>query len=229
MKTLLALILITSTVIHAQLAPSSGSLSTRKATPTKKSATQPRVVYVPVTPPAASASRVTTSTAPAEPIVEVRRLHGTQTLQDIQDAAAAKWPGNFDMQQYEIEKQARAFAVLSSSDERVTPATPPAPQYAPPPAAVSTTYQSADSLTQKIAVEAVAKWPGNFDMQVHEITRQNEARVKLGQLMRDKVPGMSDADFNAIAASAARKWDWNIDMVVYDMRQQIAAWRKLNP
>lgn len=231
MKTLLALIL-TASCAFAQLAPSSGSLSTRKATPTRKKASppQPQPVYVVVPSLAPQPTPAPAPEDPAAPIREVRELHGTDTLQGIQDAAAAKWPGNYDMQKYEIEKQARAFSALEASDSRITPSSPPAvPQYNPPGAVVSPTFQSAAALDARIAAEAAHKWPGNYDMQGYEIKKQNEARLKLGKLIESKPATMSQADFNAIVGRAARKWDWNIDMVVYDMQQQLAAWRKLNP
>ncbi|MCB1279877.1 hypothetical protein, partial [Prosthecobacter sp.] len=105
----------------------------------------------------------------------------------------------------------------------------PVPQYAPPSVGVSRTFESAASLDARIATEAVNKWPGNYDMQLFEIKKQNEARLKLFKLLDGKPSAMSQTAFNAIVAGAARKWDWNIDMVVYDIQQQLAAWRKLNP
>jgi len=88
-------------------------------------------------------------------------MEGTQALRDIRAAAAVKWAANFDMQQFEIEKQAKAYTQIAAY-QREVPGLP-----------------KAESDT--IINAAQLKWKTNYDMVVYEIEKQAKAWLALNR------------------------------------------------
>lgn len=87
---------------------------------------------------------------------------GPDISEEVKAAAAKKWPGNYRMQVYEIEKQTEAWQQLISWDVFIPG---------------GLTRREWDELVEN----AMEKWPKEYNMQVYELERQLEALEKLGK------------------------------------------------
>jgi hypothetical protein len=76
----------------------------------------------------------------------------------IRANAEKKWPGDFDMQKYEVDKQTEAYNwVVTTSSATGVP----------------------QRVFEQIKAQALDKWPDDYDMQKYEIEKQVKAYTDL--------------------------------------------------
>lgn len=77
---------------------------------------------------------------------------------------------------------------------------------------------------KEIKEKAKKDWPDDYDMQVYEINKQEEAIKKL---IEGKPKDISDSNFKKIRSKAKKQWSSDYDMRVHEEQKQFEAIRKL--
>jgi hypothetical protein len=97
-----------------------------------------------------------------------------------------------------------------------------------PTAASSPAPSATSTIQKKIRAYARTQYPDDFGMQKYLVDLNQEASLKLGDLLINGVQGMPKSVFDQIFHKAFQSTEeGNYDMLLYRMEMQIKAWREL--
>ena len=119
---------------------------------------------------------------------------------DIHAAAKAKWPDDYSMQKYEVDKQTKA----ANEWDNPTP------------------FSVVDTLRKN----AEGKWPDDYCMRVYELIKQLAAYKVWHD--SDWISDVPHDTVTSIRERAEKKWGDDYYMRDYELTKQVAAWKELN-
>jgi hypothetical protein len=104
----------------------------------------------------ASAPSAATESMPVDPFAKPARPFPADALAEIGVNARLKWPSNYDMQLYEVEKQTKAFATFNLWRKEGIPGLPL-------------------NVSSRVLKASWDKWGCNFDMLIYHAKNETEA------------------------------------------------------
>ena len=123
-------------------------------------------------------------------------------MSSIKQEAKKEWPGDYDMQKYEIDKQRDGYVDVAN--------------------------YSAPSLPKKILSKTIDnaknEWRGDYDMQVYEIDKQVAGFRAVKSYRASSIPTNV---LNRIKSDAVREWPGDYDMQKYEIDKQVKGYRAL--
>lgn len=127
----------------------------------------------------------------------------SSVLSSIREKAELAWPGNYNMQKYEIDNQRKGYiAVANYSDRSIPP-----------------------RILTEIMAKAKAEWAGNYNMQKYEIDNQVNGYKAVNNY---RAAGIPSNVLNQIIQKALREWPGNYNMQKYEIDNQVKAYTELH-
>jgi hypothetical protein len=123
-------------------------------------------------------------------------------LAEIKQRAAAKYPTDYEMQEYKIRQQTAAYIAVENF---VSPQVP-------------------DDILRQIKTLALSKYPDDYEMQEYKMKQQGEAYIKINNYSNPSIP---DNVISQIMIEAKTKYPTDYEMQEYKIRQQAEAYSRI--
>jgi hypothetical protein len=123
-------------------------------------------------------------------------------LAEIKQRAAAKYPTDYEMQEYKIKQQTTAYIAVQNF---VMP-------------------QVTDGIFQQIKTSALSKYADDYEMQEYKMKQQGEAYIKIKYYSNPLIP---DNVISQIMTEAKAKYPTDYEMQEYKIRQQVEAYSRI--